>query len=138
VNADTYDARYLAGIRWFNRGEFFQAHEVWEEVWKERHGPSHDFFKGLIQTAVCLHHFRNRNTRGARKLFHSSRRYLLPYCPRHEGLDVDRLLRDMQICCQAIADSEETFPQARLDAQLLPKIELPEESDLPDGHAKNG
>ncbi len=123
-----YDPRYLEGIRWFNRGEFFEAHEVWEAVWKECHGPSRPFYKGLIQVAVCLHHFGNRNIRGARKLFHSSRGYLQPFCPRHEGLDVDRLLRELQACCQAIADSDEPADEATLNVQLLPRIQLADEN----------
>ena len=36
MDADTpYDPRYLAGIVLFNRGDFFEAHEVWESLWME-------------------------------------------------------------------------------------------------------
>ena len=48
-----YDPRYLAGIVLFNRGDFFEAHEVWEQLWMEP-GEDKKFFQGLIQAAVAL------------------------------------------------------------------------------------
>ena len=33
MDAPTYDPRYLAGILFFNRHDFFEAHEVWENLW---------------------------------------------------------------------------------------------------------
>jgi predicted metal-dependent hydrolase len=119
-------------VRWFNEGNFFEAHEVWEEIWTECRDPSRLFYQGLIQAAVCLLHFSKRNTRGARKLYHSSRRYLEQFGPRHQGLDVVKLLDDMERCCGEVARSEETFPQARLDVRLLPKIHL--SNPRPVGH----
>ena len=35
----SYDPRYLAGIVLFNRGDYFEAHEVWEDLWMETAGP---------------------------------------------------------------------------------------------------
>src|SRR6476469_7449491 len=64
-----YDPRYLEGIEHFNRCDFFEAHESWEELWQDYTGPSRKFYQGLIQVAVCLHHFGNGNTRGAKKLY---------------------------------------------------------------------
>src|SRR5919206_3766700 len=91
MTADTpdYDPRYLAGIVLFNRGDFFEAHEVWEQLWMETHGPEKPFVQGLIQAAVGLCHFCNGNIRGAVKLYHSSREYLRRYGPHHLGLDLD-------------------------------------------------
>lgn len=120
----SYDPRYLEGIDWFNRQEFFEAHEAWEDVWREDQGASHKFYQGLIQVAVCLHHFRRGNTRGALKLYKSSRNYLTTYRPKHLGLDIDRLFEQFAVCCREIADSEETFPQGKLDLELVPTITL--------------
>ncbi len=39
----------------FNRGEFWHAHEAWENVWKERPEPSRIFFQGIIQLAAAYH-----------------------------------------------------------------------------------
>ena len=90
MNHADYDPRYLQGIEYFNRCEFFEAHDVWEELWADYRGSSRTFYQGLIQVAVCLHHFGNGNTRGAAKLYHSSRKYLEPYAPWHDGLHPTR------------------------------------------------
>jgi uncharacterized protein len=40
----------------FNRGDFFLAHDVWEEVWRSCVGPDRRWLQGLIQVAAGLHH----------------------------------------------------------------------------------
>ena len=63
MSDDNYHRLYLLGIAYFNDCEFFEAHEVWEELWADYQGPSRKFYQGLIQTAVCLYHFGNGNAR---------------------------------------------------------------------------
>jgi predicted metal-dependent hydrolase len=121
---EAYDPRYLQGIELFNQCEFFEAHEVWEDLWKDIQGPDRRFYQGLIQVAVCLHHFGNGNIRGAKKLYHSSRGYLEAYAPSHLGLDIEKLLAQLQVCCQAILDSQEEFPKIEIVPDLIPEIHL--------------
>src|SRR5271165_2510542 len=59
VSATNYDPRYLAGIVLFNRHDFFEAHEVWEDLWMDTALPEKRFYQGLIQAAVGLCHFAN-------------------------------------------------------------------------------
>lgn len=121
-----YDPRYLEGIEHFNACDFFEAHEVWEDVWKDYQGPSRKFYQGLIQVAVCLHHYGNGNIRGAKKLYVSSRAYLEAYRPLHLGLDVDKLIADLERCCAEIMASQEEFPQIEIEPELIPEIHLVE------------
>jgi predicted metal-dependent hydrolase len=123
-NRTTYDPRYLQGIEYFNQRDFFEAHEVWEDLWRDESGASRSFYKGLIQVAVCLHHFGNGNGRGTRKLYHSCRGYLQDYVPRHRGLDVEKLLSQLAICCAEIVACQDTFPRIKLNPELLPEIHL--------------
>jgi predicted metal-dependent hydrolase len=119
-----YDPRYLRGIEFFNECEFFEAHEVWEELWSDVQGPSRRFYQGLIQVAVCLHHFGNGNLRGAQKLYHSSRGYLTQYEPLHLGLDVSQLLDQLGACCASILANDEPTLQVEIDPELIPEIHL--------------
>lgn len=91
-----YDNRYLAGIVHFNRGDYFEAHEVWEDLWRECASADRRFYQSLIQAAVALHHQRNGNQVGADRLFLSGRRYMEPFRPVNQGLDVDRFWKDME------------------------------------------
>lgn len=123
---DAHDERYLKGIEYFNDCDFFEAHEVWEELWADLQGTSDSrkFYQGLIQVAVCLHHFCNGNIRGARKLYDTSTNYLEPYRPRYEDLDVDKLIGDLNLCCAEILASTERFPKIDIDPEKIPEIHL--------------
>lgn len=122
--SDTYHPLYLAGIAHFNACDFFEAHEVWEELWTEYSGPSRKFYQGLIQVAVCLHHFGNGNTRGAKKLYHTSLAYLKEYQPRHLGCDLAKLEAELTRCCAEILDSPDDFPKVEIVGDLIPEIHL--------------
>ncbi|MFO0825145.1 MAG: DUF309 domain-containing protein [Gemmataceae bacterium] len=87
---------YLEGVRLFNLGEFFEAHEVWEDLWMECPSAERRFFQALIQAAVALYHFGRGNHAGATRLFNSGRRYMEPYRPVYLGLDVDEFWRTME------------------------------------------
>jgi hypothetical protein len=118
-----YDPRYLAGVDHFNRGEYFEAHEVWEDLWHDTAGPDRRFYQGLIQAAVAVYHASNGNVPGARRLFHSGRRYMSAFPPRHLGLDISAFWLAMET---ALADFlAETVPEpARLRVMDLPTIRL--------------
>ena len=72
--------------------------------------------------AVCLHHFGNGNIRGAKKLYHTSTAYLQPYAPHYAGLDVEKLLRELEACCAEILASTEDFPKIEIDPEKIPKV----------------
>ncbi len=126
----TYDPRYVEGVNFFNDCEYFEAHEVWEDLWTEYQGPSRRFYQGLIQVAVCLHHFGNGNTRGAKKLFHSSTKYLSEYADQFEGIDLAKLRTELEACCAELLASDEEYPKSEIDPELIPEIHL---DPLPEG-----
>jgi predicted metal-dependent hydrolase len=64
-----YAPQYLQGIEHFNAGRYFDAHEVWEEIWLHSSGDTKVFYQMLIQAAVGLHHYERGNTRGARGMY---------------------------------------------------------------------
>jgi predicted metal-dependent hydrolase len=83
----SYDPRYLAGIRLFNAGDYFAAHEVWEGLWRDCAGPERGYYKGLIQAAVALYHLGRGNLPGASRLARTGQSYMLAFGPRFLGLD---------------------------------------------------
>ena len=52
----------------FNRGAYFEAHELWEDVWRTREGSERSFVQGLIQIAAGLHHLQQNRPRPAASL----------------------------------------------------------------------
>ena len=128
MNPPEHHPKYLEGIEFFNACEFFEAHESWEELWQEYSGPSRKFYQGLIQVAVCLHHFGNGNTRGAKKLYLTSIGYLQEYRPQHLGLDLEKLFREFEACLKPVMESAEEFPKVDIEPDLIPEIHLEERS----------
>lgn len=86
------DALFDEGIDLFNRGYFFEAHDVWEEIWQEERGPMRNFFKGLIHLAGGFHHYQNGNHRGSAALLSSGVGYLKPFLPGQMGVDLAAIL----------------------------------------------
>jgi predicted metal-dependent hydrolase len=119
-----YDPRYLAGIILFNRGDYFEAHEVWEDLWMDCAAPEKQFYQGLIQAAVSLCHFCNGNVRGAVKLYHTSRNYMKRFGSPYLGLDADAFWGQMAACFAELLATPD--PDRRIEPQddLLPTLAL--------------
>lgn len=89
ANDTTYDSRYLKGVDLFNRQDYFEAHEVWEELWQDCASADRRFYQSLIQAAVALYHWSRGNYAGASRLLQSGRRYMQGYGDCYLGLDVN-------------------------------------------------
>jgi predicted metal-dependent hydrolase len=93
-----FDARYLGYFECFNRGWFYEAHDVLEELWLEaRRGPEGDFYKGLIQLAGAFVHLQKHTALRPRvgpagALFQLARANLTRYPAWHQHVSVTRLL----------------------------------------------
>jgi predicted metal-dependent hydrolase len=96
------DAHYLGYFECFNRGLFYEAHDVLEELWlADRHGPDGDFYKGLIQFAGAFVHLQKHTAlrprlRPSAALFKLARTNLAKYPPVHHQLDLTALLRTIE------------------------------------------
>ena len=45
VDPSEYDPLYLAGVLKFNECDYYECHEVWEELWTEYRGPAENSIK---------------------------------------------------------------------------------------------
>ena len=62
------DKLFHSGLEFFNQGEYFDAHDEWEEMWSKFNLPDRAFVQGLIQTTVSFYHLSTGNLKGARNL----------------------------------------------------------------------
>jgi len=115
---------YLAGIELFNRGEFFEAHEVWEDVWRAAPEAEKKFLQGLIQVAVAFHHHSKGNLAGARSLLERGRRNLAGYPENFGGINLSSLLQ-LLAGWQAALSAGEAEPQ-RLQIRITAGGVIPE------------
>ena len=98
-----HEEGYQRGIELFNQRHFYDAHEVWEDVWRESRGPEKKFLQGLIQVAVALHHHSTGNLVGARSLLERARKNLITYPGKFDGIDLGSLLQGMETWRDAVA-----------------------------------
>jgi predicted metal-dependent hydrolase len=104
---------YLRGIRLFNSGAYFEAHEVLEDVWRAAPAPEKRFLQGLIQVAVGLHHHSKGNVVGARSLLGRAARNLSSYPEDFGGIQLPELLRSLAQWQHALAESKAVPPLPR-------------------------
>ncbi len=82
------------GLALFNRGDYFECHEVLELAWTPERGPRRNFLQGLIHVAVGLYHHERCNPVGAHRQLHKALRKLGGYLPVYEGVDTGKLHAD--------------------------------------------
>jgi predicted metal-dependent hydrolase len=126
-----YPQLYREGLRLFNEEDFFECHEVLEELWSECQGEQKRFMQGLIQASVALFHFGNENFGGAKKLYLSATQKLEPMGQVYMGIALGQFLNDFRTCFQELLDNTETYPTTvALRDELVPKIHPVEEGLL--------
>lgn len=125
-----YPEQYLTALRLFNEEDFFECHDVLEELWAETMGAEKKFYQGLIQLSISLFHFGNENYGGAIKLYDSSRKYLEPYRPEFQGINIDLLLLEHELCFAELRASPNPFEShPEMQDELVPKIPLPADAE---------
>jgi predicted metal-dependent hydrolase len=86
------DPHYVGYFDLFNRGLYYEAHDVLEQLWlKDRHGPNGAFYKGLIQLAGAFVHLQKNRLRPAAALFKLADANLKKYPPHHDQLNLREL-----------------------------------------------
>jgi len=95
---------YVHAINLFNQAAFFDAHEVWEDVWRAAPPEEKKFLQGLIQVAVAFHHHSTGNLIGARSLLERATRNLQGYPEDHAGVQLSALLLSLATWKETLAN----------------------------------
>ena len=111
--AKLMNALFSAGLELFNSGRYFDAHETWEDLWRETRGPEKLLVQALVQSAVALHHASTGNYVGARSVMERSIRNMASYRRRFGGVDVVEFRTQLQRVLREM-DSERPFRAWRL------------------------
>lgn len=120
------------GINLFNDSQWFEAHEVWEDIWHLASGDKKRFYQGLIQYAVTIEHMRRGNPRGMRSVYQTALTKFERLPEVYMGFNIPRQLRVLDELVQPIlAMDPKAFDPATgrgqelpVDLTQAPKIEL--------------
>ena len=104
---------FQEGIDLFNQGEFYDCHEVLEEVWTPTKQPDRWFLQSLIHFAVGFYHHRNRNYVGATRQLRKGIKKIQGYLPEWDGVDTAAIEREARKCLDVIESggTVKTFPR---------------------------
>jgi predicted metal-dependent hydrolase len=118
---DSPPGQLLQGIREFNNQEWFECHETVEDLWIGETGEVRDFYQGLIQIAVALHHWRNGNFGGAVSQLKGGAGYLRHVAGACQWVDVAALIDDADRMRTALEELGKERMEA-LDPGFIPLI----------------
>ncbi|HEX3748106.1 MAG TPA: DUF309 domain-containing protein [Bryobacteraceae bacterium] len=107
----------MRGVELFNRGAYFECHEVWEEAWTPERGVRRLFLQSLIHMAVGFYHHTRGNRDGATRQLHKGLRKLAAYLPACEHVDTARLEREVLAVLRAIEEGAavSSYPRVHVD-----------------------
>ena len=84
------------GLRLFNAGEYFEAHEALEDAWNAETGKVRELYRGILQIAVVYLHVTRSNYPGAVKVYGRSLRWMKDWPDVCRGIQVGQLRRDAE------------------------------------------
>ncbi|MFQ5837797.1 MAG: DUF309 domain-containing protein [Thermoplasmata archaeon] len=108
----------VEGVNLYNGGNFFECHEVLEQVWLEVKEDDKMFLQGIIKIAAAFHHFRKGTFRGMLDLLIAGKGTLEGFEPCYRGVELEEFLKGVDLW----------IPRAR---KLLQGGRLDEEAEIP-------
>lgn len=97
-----YPEQYYEFFRKFNAGEYYECHDLLEDIWME--DKTNKFLQGMLQLAVGIYHFECGNMKGARWMFTNARKYLANYKPVYWSLNVEQVIGYIEECLAALPE----------------------------------
>jgi predicted metal-dependent hydrolase len=115
-----YPREYLEGIAHFNAGRYYDAHEIWEEIWLRSTDEAKVFYHMLIQAAVTLYHHERGNAHGARALYERVCEKLQKLPPVFMSLDVSEFACQLHRLFAELSEKEsENVPSGNQPPPLI-------------------
>ena len=113
------EALFQKGLMEYEKGDYFEAHEAWEDLWSDYNLTDRKFIQGLIQLSVSFVHLRNGNMNGARSLLKKCSEKFQPYKHLQRGINMDELKMGIETVALAY---EEIDDPTIFDWDLVPSL----------------
>lgn len=107
------------GLRLFNEGLYFEAHEALELAWRAETRPVRDLYRGILQAAVVYLHMRRGNFNGAVKVGERCMRILDSIPAVCRGVRVDILRADLSHALAPCPPGWDFDPQLEVEVGRL-------------------
>ena len=88
---DKMSELFQRGLNEYDKGDYFEAHEAWEDLWSDYNFPDRKFVQGLIQLSVSFVHLGNGNLTGAKNLLKKCQQKFDDYNGIHREINLSDL-----------------------------------------------
>lgn len=111
------------GIKLFNDGNYFEAHDYFEEMWANDRSESRDLYQGLVQISVGTYHISCGNYSGALSQYSKGLEKINKYSDNIENINLANLKEEINYLIEQISVlfSKKSF---KLEVTKIPFIEL--------------
>jgi predicted metal-dependent hydrolase len=92
----------VKGLEKFNRGKYFEAHDLLERAWMEDNTPGRDLYRAILQVSVAYYQILRGNYNGAAKMFLRVRKWLDPLPDSCQGVNIKKLRQEVRAINQAL------------------------------------
>lgn len=113
----------LEAITLFNRGEYYQQHDLFEELWMQERGPVRRLYQGILQVGIAYFHLQNGKRRSAIGMLLRAQRWLALFPDVSQGVDVAGLRADATHVYHTLL-STEADDLADFDVSLFKPVRL--------------
>lgn len=121
MSGDVFPPPLRAFIRRFNRGHFWESHEVLEDAWRECGSA---FYHGLILYASAFVHLERNNAHGIRAQMEKARRALSDVPSPYLGVDVDGIRRHARSVVETVKRLRDDPPDRWSERVSPPTLSL--------------
>ena len=93
---DELSEKARAGVCEFNKGDYFEQHELFEEAWMEENRPVREMYQGILQVGVAFYQVEQGNWAGSLKMFRRGLPRLRALPETCQGVKVGELYRQAE------------------------------------------
>lgn len=87
-------SRFIQAIDKFNKKDFFECHEILEDIWFDTRDDSRDFYHGLLHFAVGFYHLiKKNNIKGTSMQLEKGLNKLSNYPAEYNGINLEKLVK---------------------------------------------
>ncbi|MBT4785214.1 MAG: DUF309 domain-containing protein [Candidatus Marinimicrobia bacterium] len=120
-NASEMRVLFEKGLNEYEKGDYFEAHEAWEDLWSDYNFPDRKFIQGLIQLSVSFVHLSNGNMIGARNLLKKCQQKFSDYKGIHRQININELKFAIEAVSLTYDNIEES---SEFDWDLVPVLKV--------------
>jgi len=114
------DELWKSALQTYAEADYFEVHEILEELWRRTAGDEARFYQGMLQAAVALHHYCNGNFHGAKLLAERAPGKLEGLPDDYFGIDLGRFKKEFEVTMAPVFERKDGLEP--LDPADAPEI----------------